>query len=197
MSQHEWWPTWDWASIMAFTFITLSTNTHRYISDNMSLDRESCKILVIKSLWWIMIRLNRQVSWYIVSGAVRPVSVHLPKNHRHLCLDASSLQMELCSLQQNHQEVWLHHGTLWCPGCNSNKCVSEFGTARAGAARRWQGPRTHLPTFWTSWIKVSFHTGSKVLGLVVERSRWCSSASIDTYGSMGCSSAIATRIYIH
>lgn len=55
---------------------------------------------------------------------------------------------------------------------------------------------THLVTLWTSWKKVSFHTGSKVLGLVLERSRWCSSASIETYGSMGWSSA-TRQVFTH
>lgn len=44
-------------------------------------------------------------------------------------------------------------------------------------------------------MNVSFQTGSNVLGFVVERSRWCSSASIDTYGSIGWSSATIPRIY--
>lgn len=47
---------------------------------------------------------------------------------------------------------------------------------------------SYLVTLWTSWMKVSFQMGSKVLGLVLERSSWCSSASIDTYGSIGWSS---------
>lgn len=54
---------------------------------------------------------------------------------------------------------------------------------------RWQKAWCYLVTLWTSWMKVSFQTGSKVLGLVLERSNWCSSASIETYGSIGWSSA--------
>lgn len=49
--------------------------------------------------------------------------------------------------------------------------------------------RAYLETLCTSCVKDSFHTGSKVLGLVVDLSRWCSSASMETYGSIGWSSA--------
>lgn len=92
------------------------------------------------------------------------------------------------NLSNRHECKMLHtqksFRPFWHPVSRSSNVILQLATKSSGGmAASWKTVNSKHWALWTSDEKYSFHIGLKFRCLVVLRSIWISSTSIDTYGS--------------